>query len=105
VKIIYLNLTPNAQLKKRLENEARKQEESFSHTDQTVVETFTIFSKKKPITSMFTILAGENLGMAYELNLDETGMAELLSNGWVDSPGLENMIRKEIQRSWDGSFF
>lgn len=87
-------LTPNDQLKKAARKRAKEAEQSFSHTRPDGSETFTIF--KEPDYQYSYQLAGENLGMATNY-LNEKGMAELLSNGWVESPGhYENMIRKEF---------
>ncbi|WP_034551281.1 CAP domain-containing protein [Carnobacterium funditum] len=96
-------LTPNAQLKKAARKRAKETEESFSHTRPDGSETFTILEEAD--YKYVYQLAGENLGMATNY-LDETGMAELLSNGWVDSPGhYENMIRKEFKEVGIGVSF
>lgn len=96
-------LTKNAQLKKAARKRAKETEESFSHTRPDGRETFTILDEED--YQYAYQLVGENLGMATNY-LDETGMAKLLSNGWVNSPGhYENMIRKEFEEVGIGVSF
>lgn len=96
-------LTSNTQLKNAARKRAKETEESFSHTRPDGSETFTIL--EEPDYQYVYQLAGENLGMATNY-LDEKGMAELLSNGWVESPGhYENMIRKEFKEVGIGVSF
>ncbi|SEL04604.1 Uncharacterized conserved protein YkwD, contains CAP (CSP/antigen 5/PR1) domain [Carnobacterium iners] len=96
-------LTPNAQLKKAARKRAKETEESFSHTRPDGRDTFTILEEAE--YQYVYQLAGENLGMATNY-LDETGMAELLSDGWVDSPGhYENMIHKDFKEVGIGVSF
>ncbi|MCA9766379.1 MAG: CAP domain-containing protein [Carnobacterium sp.] len=96
-------LTPNAQLKKAARKRAKETEQSFSHTRPDGRDTFTILEEAD--YQYIYQLAGENLGMATNY-LDETGMAELLSDGWVDSPGhYENMIHKDFEEIGIGVSF
>lgn len=88
-------LTSNEQLVKAARKRAKETEQSFSHTRPDGSETFTIL-KEEEYQYVYQ-LAGENLGMATNY-LDEEGMAELLFNGWKDSPGhYENMVRKDFE--------
>lgn len=88
-------LTSNEQLVKAARKRAKETEQSFSHTRPDGSETFTIL-KEKEYQYVYQ-LAGENLGMATNY-LNEEGMAELLFNGWKDSPGhYENMVRKDFE--------
>jgi uncharacterized protein YkwD len=96
-------LTENTQLKKAARKRAKETEESFSHTRPDGSATFTILDEAD--YQYVYQLVGENLGMATNY-LDETGMAKLLSNGWVNSPGhYENMIRKEFEEVGIGVSF
>ncbi len=96
-------LTENNQLKKAARKRAKETEESFSHTRPDGSDTFTILDEAD--YQYVYQLVGENLGMATNY-LDETGMAKLLSNGWVNSPGhYENMIRKEFEEVGIGVSF
>lgn len=100
-------LTSNETLREVANIRAVETETLFSHTRPDGSDTFSVF-EEEGISYPYTIV-GENLGMATNY-LDETAMAELLFNGWVESEGhYENMIRPEFQEvgigvHYDGEF-
>lgn len=100
-------LTSNETLREVANIRAIETETLFSHTRPDGSDTFSVF-EEEGISYPYTIV-GENLGMATNY-LDETAMAELLFNGWVESEGhYENMIRPEFQEvgigvHYDGEF-
>lgn len=88
-------LTPNQQLRKAAYQRAIETEEAFSHTRPDGTEMSTIL--QEPAYEYRYLLAGENLGMGTNY-LDEEGMAELLFEGWTESPGhYENMVREDFE--------
>jgi len=100
------SLSENEALNQGAEIRAEETEESFSHTRPDGREAFTVFDDG--IVYDYQIV-GENLGMAtYHMN--ETEMAELIFNGWVESEGhYENLVRPEFEEigvgiHYDGEF-
>ncbi|MEG0475139.1 MAG: CAP domain-containing protein [Carnobacterium sp.] len=88
-------LKPNEQLKKASRQRAKETKESFAHTRPDGREMATIF--EEPEYEYVYQLVGENIGMA-TYYLDEEGMAELMFDGWKNSPGhYENMVRENFE--------
>lgn len=76
--------------------------ESFSHTRPDGTTTFTIL--EEPEYFYPYSLAGENLGMATYIK-DEEHMAEVMFQGWVDSPDhYEAMINPEFHEVGIGAY-
>lgn len=100
-------LQRNDMLKKAADLRAVETETLFSHTRPNGTDAFTVF-KEEDIDYAYQVV-GENLGMATNY-LEETEMAELLFNGWVESEGhYENMVRPEYEEigigvHYDGEF-
>lgn len=93
----------NEQLQKASRKRAQETKELFSHTRPDGSDTFTVLTE--PEYHYTYQLAGENIGMA-TYYLDEKGMAELLFNGWKESPGhYENMVRKEFTEVGIGVYY
>lgn len=96
-------LKPNEQLKKASRQRAKETKESFAHTRPDGRETATIF--EEPEYEYVYQLVGENIGMA-TYYLDEEGMAELMFDGWKNSPGhYENMVRENFEEIGIGVYY
>ena len=96
-------LKPNEQLKKASRQRAKETKESFAHTRPDEREMATIF--EEPEYEYVYQLVGENIGMA-TYYLDEEGMAELMFDGWKNSPGhYENMVRENFEEIGIGVYY
>ncbi|MEG0288135.1 MAG: CAP domain-containing protein [Carnobacterium sp.] len=96
-------LKPNEQLKKASRQRAKETKESFAHTRPDGREMATIF--EEPEYEYVYQLVGENIGMA-TYYLDEEGMAELMFDGWKNSPGhYENMVRENFEEIGIGVYY
>lgn len=96
-------LKPNEQLKKASRQRAKETKESFAHTRPDGREMATIF--EEPEYEYVYQLVGENVGMA-TYYLDEEGMAELMFDGWKNSPGhYENMVRENFEEISIGVYY
>lgn len=88
-------LTRNLLLTEAANIRAQETELSFSHTRPTGKDAFTVLNETVP--PYVYKLAGENLGMATDL-LESKEIADLIFDGWVDSPGhYENMIHPDFR--------
>ncbi|MEG0443048.1 MAG: CAP domain-containing protein [Carnobacterium sp.] len=96
-------LKPNEQLKKASRQRAKETKESFAHTRPDGREMATIF--EEPEYEYVYQLVGENIGVA-TYYLDEEGMAELMFDGWKNSPGhYENMVRENFEEIGIGVYY
>lgn len=96
-------LKSNDQLKKASRQRAKETKESFAHTRPDGREMATIF--EEPEYEYTYQLVGENIGLA-TYYLDEKGMAELMFDGWKNSPGhYENMVRENFEEIGIGVYY
>lgn len=88
-------VTRNETLRLAADIRAIETEETFSHTRPNGEEPFSVLEELE--TSYPYYMVGENLAMATYFR-DEDHMAELIFNGWVDSPDhYQTMINPEFE--------
>lgn len=81
---------------------AEESAENFSHTRPDGRDAFTIFNDGIDYNYRYV---GENLGKA-TYALPDQEMADLIFNGWVESPGhYENMVRPEFEEIGIGLYY